>query len=127
VPVEAASLSWTVSAMRPMVPARDFELSRRFYLELGFRPRSLTDRLIEMQLGVFSFILQDYYVREWADNFVVHVTVSDVGRWWEHIVSLDLPVRYGVKVEAPQSQGWALVADVTDPSGVLWRFAEPRE
>src|SRR5690348_16699753 len=71
VPVEAASLSWTVSAMRPMVPARDFELSRRFYLELGFRPRSLTDRLIEMQLGVFSFILQDYYVREWADNFVV--------------------------------------------------------
>src|SRR5262249_51277433 len=84
--VEAASLSRTVSAMRPMVPAKDFEISKRFYIELGFQPRPLTDRLVEMQLGVFSFILQPYYVREWADNFVVHVTVSDVGLWWDHIM-----------------------------------------
>jgi len=122
--VEAASLSRTVSAMRPMVPAKDFDTSKRFYIELGFRLRPLTDRLVEMQLGVFSFILQDYYVREWADNFVVHLTVSDVGLWWDHIVGLDLPTRYGVKIQAPQSQGWAVVAGVTDPSGVLWRFAQ---
>ena len=122
--VYTASLSRTVSAMRSMVPAEDFETSKRFYIELGFRPRQLTDRLVEMQLGVFSFILQDYYVREWADNFVVHVTVSDVGAWWNHIVSLDLPARYRVKIQAPESQGWAVVAGVTDPSRVLWRFAE---
>jgi hypothetical protein len=65
-------------------------------------------------------------VREWADNSVVHVTVSDVGLWWDHIESLDLPARYGVKIQAPRSQGWAVVAGVTDPSGVLWRFAETR-
>jgi hypothetical protein len=55
---------------------------------------------------------------------VVHVTVSDVGLWWDHIASLDLPTRYGVKIQAPQSQGWAVVAGVIDPSGVLWRFAQ---
>jgi hypothetical protein len=121
---EAASLSRTVRAMRPMVPAKNFEISKRFYVELGFQPRALTDRLVEMQLGVFSFILQAYYVREWADNFVVPVTVSDVGLWWDHIMSLDLPARYGVKTQAPESQGWAVVAGLTDPSGVLWRFAE---
>jgi hypothetical protein len=88
---EAASLSRTISAMRPMVPAKDFDISRRFYVELGFQPHPLTDRLVEMQLGAFSFILQAYYVREWADNFVVHVTVSDAALWWEYIVSLDLP------------------------------------
>ena len=77
-----------------------------------------------MQLGVFRFILQDYYVIEWADNFVVHVTVSDVGLWWDHIASLDLPARYGSKLQAPEPQGWATVAGVTDPCGVLWRFAE---
>jgi hypothetical protein len=125
--VEAASLSRTVTAMRPTVPAKDFDVSKRFYIELGFQPRPLTDRLIEMQLGVFSFILQAYYVRDWADNFVVHVTVSDVGLWWDHIVSLDLPARYGVKIQAPESQGWAMVAGVTDPSGVLWRFAQTQE
>ena len=121
---DTTNLSSMVSAMRPMVPAKDFDTSRKFYIELGFQPRSLADRLVEMQLGLFSFILQDYYVREWADNFVVHVTVSDVGAWWNHIVSLDLPARYGVKIQAPESQGWATVAGVTDPCGVLWRFAE---
>jgi hypothetical protein len=107
-----------------MVPAKNFDMSKRFYVDLGFQPRPLTDRLVEMQLGVFSFILQSYYVREWAENFVVHVTVSDVGLWWDHIVSLDLPARYGVKIRAPESQGWGVVAGVNDPSGVLWRFAE---
>ena len=122
--VDAVSLSRTVRAMRPTVPALDFDVSKRFYVELGFQPRPLTDRLVEMQLGVFSFILQAYYVREWADNFVVHVTVSDIGLWWDHIMSLDLPARYGVKIQAPEPQGWAMVAGVTDPSGVLWRFAD---
>ena len=41
-------------------------------------------------------------------------------------MSLDVPARYGVKIQAPQSQGWAVVAGVLDPSGVLWRFAEPQ-
>jgi hypothetical protein len=121
---EAAALSRTVSAMRPMVPAKDFDISKRFYTDLGFQPRPLTDRLVEMQLGAFSFILQDYYVREWADNFVVHLTVSDIGLWWDHIVSLDLPARYGVKIQAPQPEGWGMVASVNDPCNVLWRFAE---
>jgi catechol 2,3-dioxygenase-like lactoylglutathione lyase family enzyme len=44
--VYTASLSRTVSAMRSMVPAKDFETSKRFYIELGFRPRQLTDRLV---------------------------------------------------------------------------------
>jgi hypothetical protein len=123
--VDATKLAQTVTAMRPMVPTKDFEISKRFYVELGFHPRPLTDQLVEMQLGIFSFILQGYYVRGWADNFVLHLTVSDVGLWWDHIVSLDLPARYGVKTKAPQSEGWAVVAGVTDPSGVLWRFAEP--
>jgi hypothetical protein len=124
--VETATLLGMVRAMRPMVPAKGFDVSKRFYIELGFQPRQLTERLVEMQLGMFSFILQDYYVREWADNFMVHVTVSDVGLWWDHIVSLDVPARYGVKIQAPPWQGWAVVAGVIDPSGVLWRFAEPQ-
>jgi len=68
--IGAATLSHTVSAMRPMAPAKDFETSKRFYIELGFQPHPLTEQLIEMQLGVFSFILQAHYVREWADNFL---------------------------------------------------------
>jgi hypothetical protein len=110
---DTANLSRTVSAMRPMVPAKDFELSKRFYIELGFQPRPLTERLVEMQLGAFSFILQDFYVREWADNFVVHVTVSDVGLWWDHIRSLDLAARYGVKLQPPEHFVWLISITAT--------------
>jgi hypothetical protein len=77
--VEATDLTRTVSAMRPVIPARDFDVSKRFYVDLGFQTRPLADRLVEMQLGAFSFILQDHYVREWADNFVMHLPpVRDV-------------------------------------------------
>src|SRR6202030_2009513 len=107
---DVGNLAQTVKAMRPMVPAKDLETSRQFYVDLGFRPRTLTDRLVEMSLGPCSFILQSYYVQQWADNFVIHMTVSNLNLWWDHILRLDLPSRYGVKTRAPQWEGWAMVA-----------------
>ena len=47
-----------------------------------------------------------------------------VGLWWDHIVSLDLPARCGVKIQAPELHGWAVVAGTTDPPGALRRLAE---
>src|SRR5216684_4433893 len=105
-PAATQRLVQAVTAMRPMVPARNFEISKQFYIDLGFAPLPLTERLIEMRLGAFAFILQAYYVREWADNSVFHVTVADVSLWWNHITSLNLAARYGVKTQAPQSEGW---------------------
>lgn len=114
----------TVKAMRPMMPAKDFEVSKRFYEDLGFQPEILTDGLVEMRLGAYSFLLQDFYVDQWADNFVIHMRVSDVPLWWDHIVALDLPSRYGVKTGPPKLEDWGLVLSFVDPSGVLWRIAE---
>lgn len=51
---DTGGLSSTVRAMRPMVPAKDFDTSKQFYIELGFQPRVLADRLVEMQLAAFS-------------------------------------------------------------------------
>jgi catechol 2,3-dioxygenase-like lactoylglutathione lyase family enzyme len=117
-------LASTVQAMRPIVPAKDFDLSYQFYTTLGFRPERLTDDLVEMHLGAYSFILQGYYVQEWADNFVIHLRVSDVRVWWNRIVSLDLQSRFGIKARAPQLEEWGLVAGLIDPSGVLWRIVQ---
>ena len=111
----AGNFGDTVKAMRPMVPAKDYETSKRFYLDLGFRPQQLGERLFEMQLGTFSFILQDYYVQDWANNFVMHVLVTDLDRWWQHISGLDLPGRYGVKTLPPKQESWGVVAGVVDP------------
>lgn len=118
-------LANTIKAVRPVLPARDFRTSKQFYSELGFQVRMPTDRLAEISYGAYSFLLQDYYVEQWADNCVVHLLVTDVGRWWNHICSLDLASRYEIKTMAPRLEPWGKVAGLTDPSGVLWRIIEP--
>lgn len=125
-PIAENELAQTVKAMRPMAPARDFATSRRFYEELGFRPEVLADGLVEMHLGEYSFILQDYYVEQWANNLVFHMRVSDVKLWWSRIISLKLAERYGIRAKGPHPESWGMVADILDPSGVLWRIAGPR-
>jgi len=85
----------------------------------------LTDRLAEPRYGAYSFLLQDYYVEQWANNCVVHVLVSDVDRWWNQIRGLDVASRYEIKATAPRLENWGKVAGITDPSGVLWLIIEP--
>jgi hypothetical protein len=59
----AMELAQTVRSMRPMVPAKAFEISKRFYIDLGFQLRLLTDNLVEMRLRAYAFILQNYYIQ----------------------------------------------------------------
>ena len=123
----ATDLGGTVIAMRPFVPAKDFSVSTRFYSDVGFRIESLGDKLAELYLGDYSFILQDYYVEDWAGNFMMHMLVDDLDRWWQHIVPLDLAARYAVQApRPPKRENWGLdVIYVFDPSGVLWHIAQP--
>ena len=115
-----------IRAFRPFIPAKNFETSLRFYEAMGFEAYPLGDTLAELSLGTHAFLLQRYYVKEWADNTMMHVLVNDVGAWWRHINSLDLASRFDVKPPiAPRREPWGLtVAYVSDPSGILWHFAE---
>ena len=115
-----------IRAFRPFLPAKDFGTSLRFYKTIGFDAYPLGDKLAGLSLGTHAFLLQDYYVKEWADNAVMHVLVNDVAPWWNHINSLDLANQFGVKPPiAPRVEAWGLtVAYVFDPTGVLWHFAE---
>jgi len=123
--VESSDLAQTIRATRPIAPAKDFVTSKQFYCDLGFQPRMLTDNLAEMSLGPCSFLLQDYYVRDWADNFVIRLYVSNLQPWWDRIVAADLATRYGVKTRAPHWADWgATVAHLIDPAGVLWWLHE---
>jgi hypothetical protein len=110
---------------RPFLPARDFGLSKRFYENLGFA--SLLDGEVAIfGVGATSFILQNYYQKDWAENFMMQLVVDDLDAWWRHVEALDLPGRFGVPPPRPPAmQPWGLrIAYVIDPSGVLWHFAQ---
>jgi catechol 2,3-dioxygenase-like lactoylglutathione lyase family enzyme len=124
-----ADSAFEVVALRPFVPAKDFETSLRFYEELGFCATKLDDRLASIHFGRFGFLLQGFDAEGFAGNFMMHLLVRDVDRWWARIAALDLAGRYGVRAPvAPKLQPWGLVvAFVVDPSGVLWHVAQVRK
>jgi hypothetical protein len=115
-----------IRAFRPFLPAKEYQTSLRFYEAIGFEAYPLGGTLAELSLGPHAFLLQGYYVKEWAENVVMHVLVNDLGAWWRHIGSLDLAGQFGVSAPvAPRDEPWGLtVGYVFHPSGVLWGFAE---
>lgn len=101
------------------------ELSKRFYADLGFEPAWSSDDLAYFHAGASSFLLQRFYVREHADNFMMHMLVEDVESWWRHVSSQQLNKKYGVRVLPPADRPWG-IRDFTvdDPTGVLWRIGQ---
>ncbi len=110
---------------KAFVPAKDFELSKRFYEDLGFKKASDGGGVAYFHHGEASFLLQDFYVEALARNFMMHLLVEDVDAWWQHIRDADLAGKYGVRVTEIQQQPWRMRDfALIDPSGVLWRIAQ---
>lgn len=112
--------------IKALVPARDFELSLRFYASLGFVVGYKDGDVALLRRGSMAFLLQNFYVPNHADNFVMHLAVDDLARW------VDLGARlateyaaHGVRASGAELRPWGLRdMTLTDPSGVLWRIAE---
>ncbi|HVN63274.1 MAG TPA: VOC family protein, partial [Candidatus Binataceae bacterium] len=117
-------LKSSIEAMRPAVPAKDYAESRRFYAALGFDATPLGPTLTEMRMGGHTFLLQDFYVPELANNFVMHMTVASADEWWAHIESLALEKSFRIRAPiAPRLEPWGRrVTYLFDPSGVLWNI-----
>lgn len=122
------SIHASTDTARPFLPAKDFELSKRFYEALGFSKVLDTHEVAIFRAGASSFILQNYYQKEWAENFMMQLVVDDLDAWWTHLESLALPTAFVVpEPKPPAMQPWGLRIDyVTDPSGVLWHIAQRR-
>lgn len=118
----------TTVEIKAFVPAKDFELSKRFYTDLGFELAWSSDDLAYFHSGESSFLLQRFYVKEHADNFMMHMLVEDVEAWWRHVSSNQLDKKYGVRILPPADRPWG-IRDFTvdDPTGVLWRIGQDIE
>jgi len=112
-------------SIRPFIGAKDFELSRRFYRDLGFEEVVLSHNMSLFKTGTMGFYLQAAYVRDWVDNTMVFLEVEDVNRFWDELQALDLPSRYkGVRMEPVRVLDWGRECFLHDPSGILWHFGE---
>ncbi len=110
-------------SIRPFIGAKDFDLSRAFYSEIGFKERVLSPGFSVFTNGAHSFYLQDAYVEDWINNTMVFMEVSDVEKCWEDLANLNLPSKYkDVKLIPVRVFDWGKECYLHDPSGVLWHF-----
>ncbi len=112
-------------SIRPFIGAKDFELSRRFYSDLGFEEVILTPTMSLFKTGQLGFYLQDAYVQDWVDNTMIFLEVENVTRFWDELLGLNLPAKYNdVKLTPIRVDHWGRECFLHDPSGVLWHFGE---
>ncbi len=117
-----------VTDLRAFVPARDLELSKAFYTELGFTVNWSNADIAEVQVGSSRFLLQKFYVAEHAGNFMMSLSVEDADSWWELIQQREMAKKYpGIMCKPPAMQPWGIrVLYLSDPSGVLWHITDSR-
>ena len=110
---------------KAFVPSSNFALSKQFYQDLGFELAWSSEDLAYFRHGNSSFLLQNFYKKEHADNFMMHLLVEDVEAWWSHVQAMDLAAKYRVNVEPPADRSWGIRDfELIDPTGVLWRIGQ---
>lgn len=108
-------------SIRPFIGAKNFEISRRFYNDLGFEEVVLMPTMSYFEMGEVGFYLQDAAVKDWIDNTMVFLEVEDVEGFWNELQTLDLVRKYpSVKMEPIRYMEWGKEFFVHDPSGILW-------
>ena len=120
--------------LKAHIPARDFEVSKQFYQDIGFTLCWSNGGLALLHYGPHgvhglpSFLLQDHYVKEFAENLQMHLLVKNVDEWWAQIQAKQIPQKYSVLAEPPGDRDWKMRDFILfDPAGVLWRIAQDVE
>jgi catechol 2,3-dioxygenase-like lactoylglutathione lyase family enzyme len=112
-------------SIRPFIGARNFEVSRSFYRDLGFRETVLFRNMSLFKTGDLGFYLQDAYIKDWIDNSMIFLEVEDVDQYYSQLLALDLATKYeNVKLTPITKFDWGRECYLHDPSGILWHFGE---
>ena len=111
----------------PFVPAKDFEQATAFYAALGFEVDFTKDddSIRFCHHGDCGFLLQNFYVKEWADNCMMAMHVDNAQAWLDQANQL-VKDYAGVRtspLQLQKSRG-VLLGHIWDPSGVLWHISQ---
>lgn len=114
-----------IKSVRPFIGAENFDLSRNFYRDLGFRESVLFPNMSLFSKQETGFYLQDAYVKDWVDNTMVFLEVENVEEYRHELLALELANKYaGVRISAIRHETWGKLCFLHDPSGILWQLGE---
>ncbi len=118
-------MEYKTKSIRPFIGAKDYELSRSFYKDLGFEETVLSSNMSVFKMGDLTFYLQHAYVKDWVDNSMIFLEVDDVNHFWKELIKLELTAKYKeVRLVPIKKQDWGKECFIHDPSGILWHIGE---
>ena len=118
-------MDYQIKSIRPFIGAKNYELSRNFYSDLGFKENILSAEMSYFDLNGFGFYLQNAYIKDWVNNTMVFMEVSDVKIFWNKLLELELTSKYkNIKLVPIRELDWGKECFLHDPSGILWHFGE---
>jgi hypothetical protein len=112
-------------SLQPFVPSgKDFERSKNFFTELGFKIAWDGGDYVGFEWDGCRFILQKYDVKEFAENFMISVGVTNVEEFRSGVLEKKLPEKFGIRIGAISQQPYGKEVNVIDIAGVCWHFVE---
>ncbi|HLK28247.1 MAG TPA: hypothetical protein VKT28_06680 [Puia sp.] len=113
-------------SVRAFIGAKDFNISRAFYKDLGFEESAISAQMSYFKISeMLGFYLQNAYVKDWVDNTMIFLEVNNVEHYWNELQNLGLHNKYeNVKLTQIRNDSWGRECFMHDPSGILWHFGE---
>jgi hypothetical protein len=109
--------------LKALVPARDFDLSKRFYRAIGFNEDWTNGEIAYFKSGNTNFLLRAEEDPTHAQGMQMQIVVESVDEWYEYI--RPALASFGMNVDPPVNRPWGARDFVlTDPSGVRWRITQ---
>jgi hypothetical protein len=109
----------------PFVPSGSkYEESKELFQELGFTLNWDSGGMSGFGADGCSFILQKFDRKEFAENFMLSVRVSNAEEFRNMVLEKKLPERFGIRIGAVTQQPYGKEVNIIDIAGVCWHFVE---
>jgi len=123
--IKSLKMNHNIKSIRTFIGAKNYNLSRQFYLDFGFEEIKIPYKMSYFKCGEFGFYLQDAYVKRWVDNSMIFLEVQNLEQHLDDIKKLNLITKYQkVKISEIQYNDWGNEYFIHDPSGILWHIGE---
>ena len=112
-------------SLEPFVPSgSNFEGSKQFFQELGFKINWDAGDYTGFEKDGCKFILQKYDEKDFAENFMISVGISNAQEFWNEVNEKQLPQKFGIRLGKPIKQPYGNEVNIIDVAGVCWHFVE---
>ena len=111
--------------LQPFVPSgKNFDGSKQFFLALGFNLSWDGGDYAGFEKDGCSFILQKFENREFAENFMITVSVDNVDEFRQEVLNKQLPQKFGIHIGEASDQPYGREVNIIDLAGVCWHFVQ---